>query len=177
MDIEIKNGKVKDLTCEMSFIDRLYLPAILKGLSITIRHFIATAIFRRQYTVEYPEKQFPIFPRFRGKHRLKRDEEGRERCVACLLCMWSCPTGAIFITGEETKREEIGKAYPKEKHSKIWNLDYQRCIFCGFCQEACPEAAIFLEEGYDIIFESRQEFLFKKEQLMEDSGGKVKFRD
>ena len=32
MAVEIEKGTVKDLSYKMSFIDRLYLPAILKGL-------------------------------------------------------------------------------------------------------------------------------------------------
>src|SRR5690606_7422792 len=76
----------------MNFWERIYLPAIFKGLGLTIRHF-----FKPIPTVRYPEVERPYSKNFRGQHSLKRDEEGRERCTACGLCALSCPAEAISM--------------------------------------------------------------------------------
>ena len=57
----------------MNMWERMYLPAIAKGMSITFGH-----MFKKRPTVNYPEKTRPFSPVFRGLHVLNRDEEGRE---------------------------------------------------------------------------------------------------
>ena len=83
----------------MNFWERIYLPAIVKGLGITIRHY-----FKKKPTVKYPEQERPYSKNFRGQHSLKRDELGRERCTACGLCALSCPAEAITMTAAERKK-------------------------------------------------------------------------
>ncbi|MES1222811.1 MAG: NADH-quinone oxidoreductase subunit I, partial [Bacteroidota bacterium] len=61
----------------MTFWDKIYIPAIAKGMGITFTH-----IFKKKPTINYPEKTRPFSPVFRGLHVLNRDEEGRERCTA-----------------------------------------------------------------------------------------------
>ncbi|MDQ3141781.1 MAG: NADH-quinone oxidoreductase subunit I, partial [Bacteroidota bacterium] len=61
----------------MSFLEKIYLPALLKGMSITISH-----LFKKKATIQYPEQKRPMSDVFRGLHILKRDDEGRERCTA-----------------------------------------------------------------------------------------------
>ena len=64
----------------LTFAERMYLPAIAKGLSVTISH-----LFKKEATIRYPEVEREFSTNFRGMHSLKRDEEGRERCTACGL--------------------------------------------------------------------------------------------
>ncbi|MFX8980408.1 4Fe-4S binding protein, partial [Acinetobacter baumannii] len=70
----------------MTWLERIYLWNILKGMLITFRH-----IFKKQPTIHYPEQKRPFSPVFRGLHVLNRDEEGREKCTACGLCAVACP--------------------------------------------------------------------------------------
>jgi len=157
----------------MSFIDSLYLPAILSGMFITLKHFL----FTRAWTTEYPEKKRPVAPRFRGRHVMKRDELGRERCTACFCCQFSCPADCIRIEAAEVT-PDIQHNHPEDKYAKSFRIDLLRCIFCGFCQDACPKAAIFLEEEYDLSgFSNRESYILTKEQMMSPTGGKVKLRD
>ena len=79
-----------------------YLPALLRGLGVTMRHFFRNIFGRRDtVTVEYPETKTPYPPRFRGLHRLMLREDGTERCVACMMCPTVCPAHCITIVPGE----------------------------------------------------------------------------
>ncbi|NTV46228.1 MAG: 4Fe-4S binding protein, partial [Chlorobiales bacterium] len=41
-----------------------------------------------------------------------------------------------------------------------------RCIYCGYCEEVCPEEAIVMSDEYDITFNTRENAIFGKEQLL-----------
>ena len=80
----------------MTFLERLYLINIIKGMMITFSH-----MFKKQPTIRYPEEKREFSPVFRGLHVLNRDEEGRERCTACGLCAVACPAEAITMEAAE----------------------------------------------------------------------------
>ena len=92
-----KVASVKQLT----WVEKLYLPAIIQGLAITFRH-----IWKKKATVRYPEQKRPIAVVYRGLHVLKRDEQGRENCTACGLCAVACPAEAITMEAAERKKGE-----------------------------------------------------------------------
>jgi NADH-quinone oxidoreductase subunit I len=146
---------------KMTFMESIYLPAILKGMTITISHF-----FRKKVTINYPEQKREFSKVYRGRHVLKRDDEGRERCTACGLCAVACPAEAITMIAEERKPGEEN-LYREEKYARVYEINMLRCIFCGDCEEACPKEAIFLT---DRIVESeyeREPFVYGKDLLVE----------
>ncbi len=145
----------------MTLLERIYLPAILGGIIITIRH-----LFRRKSTVSYPEVTRSFSPIYRGLHVLKRDDKGAERCTACGLCAVACPAEAITMTAaERVKGEE--HLYREEKYASMYEINMLRCIFCGLCEEACPKEAIFLTDRMVTTDFERGEFIYGKDKLVE----------
>ena len=147
---------------EMSFFERIYLIAILKGLRITIKHF-----FRKKATIQFPEQVRKMSPVYRGQHMLKRDEQGRENCTACGLCALSCPAEAITMKAAERKADEK-HLYREEKYAEIYEINMLRCIFCGLCEEACPKDAIYLTISKELVPASyhREDFIYGKDKLV-----------
>ncbi len=146
---------------KLTWVEKLYFPAILKGLSITFRH-----IFKKKVTVQYPEQTRPIAAVYRGLHVLKRDEQGRENCTACGLCAVACPAEAItMIAAERQKGEE--HLYREEKYAAVYEINMLRCIFCGLCEEACPKDAIYLTDRLLPSNYARNAFIYGKDLLVE----------
>src|SRR6187200_2481527 len=144
----------------MSFGEKLYLPAILKGMSITFSH-----MFKKKPTINYPEQTRQFSPVFRGLHVLNRDEEGRERCTACGLCAVACPAEAITMEAAERLPGEE-HLYREEKYAARYEINMLRCIFCGLCEDACPKDAIYLSQTFAQANYSREGFIYKKEDLL-----------
>jgi NADH-quinone oxidoreductase subunit I len=144
----------------MSFMERLYLPAILKGMTITFKH-----IFTKNPTVKYPEQKREFSPVFRGLQVLNRDEEGRENCTACGLCAVACPAEAITMEAAERQDGEE-HLYREEKYAAKYEINMLRCIFCGLCEEACPKDAIYLSETFTPADYQRKQFIYNKSELL-----------
>ena len=147
---------------EMTFMESIYLPAIIGGLMITIKHF-----FAKKITIRYPEVKKLFSKNWRGVHVLKKDDQGRERCTACGLCALSCPAEAITMEAAERKKGEES-LYKEEKYAARYEINMLRCIFCGLCEEACPKEAIFLtNEELAPSRMDRGELIFGKDKLVE----------
>lgn len=146
---------------EMTPMERAYLPAIIGGLSITLKHF-----FRKKSTISYPEQTREIADVYRGRHVLKRDDEGAERCTACGLCAVSCPAEAITMVAAERKPGEE-HLYREEKYAAVYEINMLRCIYCGLCEEACPKEAIFLTPALTPAYYDRKDFIYGKDMLVE----------
>jgi len=146
---------------KMTFMERIYLPAIVKGMFITIKH-----LFRKKVTINYPEQTREFSQVYRGQHVLKRDEEGRERCTACGLCAVACPAEAITMIAAERKPGEE-HLYREEKYAEVYEINMLRCIFCGDCEDACPKEAIFLTDRLVRSEYERLPFIYGKDILVE----------
>lgn len=144
----------------MTFLERIYLPAIAKGLRITLGH-----IFQKKATIDYPKVKREFSSTFRGLHILNRDEQGRERCTACGLCALSCPAEAITMEAAERQKGEE-HLYREEKYAAQYEINMLRCIFCGLCEEACPKDAIYLSQTFAPANYDRKGFIYKKDDLL-----------
>lgn len=145
----------------LNWVEKLYLPAIIKGMMITFSH-----IFRKKATVRYPEQKRPIAGVYRGVHVLKRDEQGRENCTACGLCAVACPAEAITMDAAERQKGEE-HLYREEKYAAVYEINMLRCIFCGLCEEACPKDAIYLTDRLLPSNYARNTFIWGKDLLVE----------
>jgi NADH-quinone oxidoreductase subunit I len=152
---------------EMTFAERLYLPAIVQGMGITLKHF-----FRKPATIKYPEQTRTFAPIYRGQHVLKRDENGAERCTACGLCAVACPAEAITMEAAERKKGEES-LYREEKYAKVYEINMLRCIFCGLCEDACPKEAIFLTDRMVHVNVVRRDMIYGKDRLVEPVDNRI----
>jgi NADH-quinone oxidoreductase subunit I len=142
--------------------DKLFLPRIAEGLGVTAKHIAGVMFANKAITMQYPEEQHIPSPNYRGVHRLNKDDEGRVKCVACMLCATACPAHCIDIVGATAP-----ESWPdREKYPESFVIDELRCIYCGMCEEACPVEAIELTGLYDLTGLAREEMIFDKVKLL-----------
>ena len=160
---------------------------ILKGLGVTLKHFIQTYAedfkyigkkagieprpLRRQnpanhgmVTVEYPREHMVMPENFRYIPFLVKDSvTGEDKCTSCGICAKVCPPQCIWIVRTEDPVTKRPVPAPKEFH-----IDTSVCMNCGFCAEFCPFDAIKMDHNYEITSMSNRqtELVFDKDRLM-----------
>jgi NADH-quinone oxidoreductase subunit I len=128
---------------KLGWLERLYVPMIVKGLSVTSRHFFrnlrgfVTGRNRTDFVVQYPEELVDHPDAFRA-----------------------CPTDCISIVPGEIEGARI------ERYPEAFDIDMSRCMFCGLCEEACPEEAIVMSREVELAAYDRGSLHFEKEQLL-----------
>lgn len=149
--------------------EKLYIPEIVSGMAVTLRHFAVNITgsvlelfggpkYRKVMTMYYPEESPTPPPTYRGRPVLVVGANGLEKCVACGLCEVACPAHCISIIGAE--RNEF------ERYPLSYTLDGSRCIFCGLCEEACPKEAIVMSDEWQNLCEyDRTKMIYSKEDL------------
>lgn len=140
-----------------SWTERLYLPAIFKGLAYSFRKMVKEP----QYATEYPDELWEPPDSYRGRPVLV-EEEGKPRCVSCNLCAKACPPMAISMQSKEVD----DPVSAKEREPAWFEINMLRCIYCGFCEEVCPEEAIVMSKEYDLTFQRRDEAIFGLDHLL-----------
>ncbi len=132
---------------------------IAKGLGTTLKH-----MFEEPVTIQYPEQKRPVRERYKGRHELKRYDNGLEKCIGCALCAAACPADAIFVEAAENTDDQ--RYSPGERYARVYEINMLRCIFCGFCEDACPTEAIVLESHYELSYTDRESAIFTKDKLI-----------
>ena len=132
----------------------------LRGLKTTFGRLL-----EKPSTIQYPEEKTPVYPRFRGRHRLHRFEDtGLEKCVGCSLCAAACPADCIRVVAAENTPDNRVSA--GERYAAVYEINLSRCIFCGYCETACPFDAITLGHDYEMSDYNRSDLIFTKEMLL-----------
>lgn len=133
---------------------------LIKGFATTFKHLLEEPV-----TVQYPEMVRPFKERYKGRHHLRRYDNGLEKCIGCALCAASCPADAIWVEAAENNDEQ--RFSPGERYAKTYEINMLRCIFCGYCEDACPTQAIELGSEHELSFTDRRDAVFTKEMLID----------
>lgn len=135
------------------YIRSFLLLELLLGLKLTGKYF-----FKKKITVQFPEEQTPLSPRFRGLLALRRYSNGEERCIACKLCEAVCP--ALAITIESEPRDD------GSRRTTRYDIDMFKCINCGLCEESCPVDSIVVTPIHHYHISERGQNIMTKEKLL-----------
>ncbi len=133
---------------------------VLRGFATTFKHVLEEPV-----TLQYPEQVRPFKDRYKGRHHLRRYENGLEKCIGCALCAAACPADAIWVEAAENSDTE--RYSPGERYAKTYEINMIRCIFCGYCEDACPTQAIQLGHEHRLSFTNRDDAIFTKDMLID----------
>ncbi len=174
----------------------MYGKGILKGLSVTLKHFIDTylddiawwgkryytpeGIARRVspqgrgiFTIQYPEERRPLPEEFRYLPFLVYDEgpngEKQIRCTSCGICTKVCPSQCIWIV--RTTDPNTGRPVPQPAE---FYIDADLCMNCGFCAEYCPFDAIKMDHDFEVASYGRN--VYSLEKLLKPASYYAKIR-
>ena len=131
-----------------------------KGFGVTFRQ-----IFQKPITQQYPEFKRPVYPRFRGRHRLHRARE-RAREVRRLLALRRRLPGRLHPRRRGREHAGQPRLGRRALRARIYEINMSRCIFCGYCELACPFDAITLGNEFEISEYSRDDLIYTKDMLL-----------
>jgi NADH-quinone oxidoreductase subunit I len=161
---------------------------LLKGLGITLKHFVDTFADDRKetpsryedsrqfngrriivqpvdqeglLTIQYPEERRLLPERFRYIPMLLWDtQKGEDRCTACGICAKVCPPQCIWIVRDT---DAAGKAVTRPAE---FYIDAAVCMSCSFCVEFCPFDAIKMNHDYELaVYDRYPHLVYDKEEL------------
>lgn len=169
----------------------MYGKGILKGLGVTLKHFLRTytedirylgkryttggqtlspelvemrqrAKARGFFTIKYPEEKRRLPENFRFLPFVVYDETAEEpRCTACGICARNCPPQCIWIV--RATNPETGKPLKKPAEFVI---DAGVCMSCGICAEVCPFGAIKMDRDFEIASYERADMTYTLDRLL-----------
>jgi NADH-quinone oxidoreductase subunit I len=155
---------------------------LIKGLSVTMRHFVESYVHDRNplrwfslkgrydqewlekrqsvdgkglFTVQYPEQKRKITENFRVTPMLIYEEmPDKPRCTACGICARVCPPQTIWI-----QRATDDRGRPEARPAEFC-IDATICMSCGFCAEFCPFDAIKMNQEHELAYTDRDAGMF-----------------
>ena len=136
------------------------IASLIKGMSVTGKEFVTPKI-----TEEYPDNRdnLPVADRFRAVLRLKYDDQGDHKCIACGTCERVCPNGTISL---DIKQVETWDGKKKKKLDK-YMYDLGSCTFCQLCVTNCPTDALDFSNDFEQAVFTRGKLVKKLNYLPE----------
>ena len=128
------------------------------GFGVTFR-----TMFRKTFTIDYPNGPRVTAPRFHGRHQLNRWPDGLEKCVGCELCPGLPGRRDLCRRGAEHRG---GPLLPGERYGRVYQINYLRCILCGLCIEACPTRALTMTNEFELADDTREKLIYEKSDLL-----------
>src|SRR5258708_7598360 len=171
----------------------MYGVGILRGLGVTLKHFIDTytediqwlggakgdrAKFQAKQslsnrglvTVEYPDEKLAVPERFRFIPFLvtyNNDDPqypGKDWRTSCGICAKVCPPQCIWIV--RCNDPTTGRPKPEPE---AFYIDIDICMNCGYCAEYCPFDAIKMDHDYELAsYDRTSDHIFDKEKLSKE---------
>jgi NADH-quinone oxidoreductase subunit I len=171
----------------------MYGQGILKGLGVTLKHFVNTYIDdiryglrkygnqenweRRQgveavgaFTVQYPDEKLAVPERFRFVPFLvvedydHPDRPGHDWCTSCGICAKVCPPQCIWIVRGQDPN--TGRPVPEPE---AFFIDIDICMNCGYCAEFCPFDAIKMDHDYELAsYDRTANHIYDKDKLSKE---------
>jgi NADH-quinone oxidoreductase subunit I len=168
----------------------MYGVGILKGLGVTLKHFVDTYVQdiryagrkivgqekfeARQglkaaglYTVQYPDEKLAVPERFRFVPFLVVEDAdhperpGHDWCTSCGICAKVCPPQCIWIIRGE---DPVSKRPIPEPQAFFIDIDI--CMNCGYCAEFCPFDAIKMDHDYELAsYDRTSAHIYDKKKL------------
>lgn len=167
----------------------MYGIGLIKGLGVTIKHFVETYVddlrwlgrgryynedalkirqsteARGVFTVQYPEEKLSVPEEFRYIPFLVYEENPdgtrEDRCTSCGICSKVCPPQCIWIV--RSNDPETGRPIPAPTE---FYIDIDICMNCGLCAEYCPFDAIKMDHVYELAsYERSSVHMYNKERL------------
>ena len=166
---------------------------IVKGLGVTLKHFVNTFVddfkyagrryfnqdvfserqgvsTRGVYTVQYPEEKIAVPERFRFVPFLVVNDydapeaPGDDWCTSCGICAKVCPPQCIWIVRGENP--ETGRPIPQPE---AFYIDIDICMNCGYCAEFCPFDAIKMDHDYEMAsYDRTRNHIHDKQMLSKE---------
>ncbi len=162
---------------------------ILKGLGVTLKHFLDTYIEdilwlgkRRYYTqegiahrsssrtrgiftIQYPEEKMILPEEFRFIpiliYEVDENGEPHDRCTSCGICAKVCPPQCIWIV--RTNDPKTGRPIPQPAE---FYIDVDICMNCGLCAEYCPFDAIKMDHDFELaVYDRKAHNIYDKKRL------------
>lgn len=135
---------------------------------VTFRH-----LFKKAFTVQYPEERREIPERSRGLHVYDVD-----KCIACKLCEKACPNKCIQmeVSTFEIEIETPDGEKKKKQKKKVdeFNIYLGRCMFCGLCVDQCLKGALGMTPEYEFSDLDRKSLVYGIDRLvMKERTGEV----
>lgn len=153
----------------------MYGRGILKGLGVTLKHFVNTYVddlryglrkysgnrdnfqirqglqTQGTYTVQYPDEKLAVPERFRFvpflvvENHDHPERPGHDWCTSCGICAKVCPPQCIWIV----RGQDPATGRPKPEPEAFF-IDIDICMNCGYCAEFCPFDAIKMDHDYEL---------------------------